>query len=85
MGWQTMRKMASLFLTIFSSVLLTTCCGCGTRHILQRPGTGVVLLKEIKGAKVSGPDENGKQAVGTVNLPAGTVCGVPGAVAPEKK
>lgn len=72
-----LRKRASAILTILSSVLLMTCWGCGTRIILQRPGTAVTLTQEVRGAHVMAPDKSGNLVPGTVDLPAGTVCGVP--------
>lgn len=78
MRFGTRQKPASLLLAILSSLPLTLlCAGCGTRIILQRPGTAVTLTKEVKGAEVMAPDKDGKPVVGKVDLPAGTVCGVP--------
>lgn len=68
----------SLSLMMLCSPLGLTGCGPlgGTVHLVQQPGTVMVLEQPVK-ARVLGPDENGKLKTGTAEIPAGAMFQVP--------
>lgn len=65
------RKLRLLLPSLLTLIVVFS--GCGTRFILERPGTVGVLLKEVKGASVMLPDKDGNPTPGTVDLPVGTM------------
>jgi hypothetical protein len=56
-------------------LMITT--GCGTRHILQQPGTVVTTLRQSSCGEVMGPGPDGQPIVGSCEFPPGSEVRVP--------
>ncbi len=63
--------------SVLLSLVAVGVAGCGTRFILETPGTVGVLIKPIGNAEVLLPDKDGVPTPGKVNLPEGTLIQYP--------
>lgn len=70
------RKTGKIFFLLPALLALAALSGCGTRYLIQRPGTVGVLMQDVE-ATVSFPDKDGNLVPATGTMPKGTLVNGP--------